>query len=175
MRKGIRITVVVVAAVAVVVAAIVTVVLLKRRKQVFVFRPIPTSGAPGAGRYHTLSSQAEAFAKAHGVLATYSQIDQAQKDGAQWCDWGWVKDDRPESPTLNQIIMVLPAQEAIALCGSSTGKVGISFGPTLTTSVADVVVYGIKPSESFNATGKGTIMPWSHLKDGTKKWSKYRI
>jgi hypothetical protein len=172
-RKGLLITIVIAVVVVLVVAAVV-IVLLKRRKQVFAIAPVPVTGAPGAKNYHILAGGAATEAKKYGVLATYSQIEKAQKAGAQWCRWGWVTDDRTGSPTANTVIMILPTQTAIPMCGSATGSVGISVGPTGPNALADIVVYGRKPSKS--STDGALTSPWFTSQDGkTIKWSRYRI
>ena len=172
-RKGLIISIVV-ALVAVLIAVVVTVVLLMRRKQVFAYRPIPVTGAQGVGKYHTLASGAKAAAEKYGELATYSQMEAAYKKGAQWCDWNWIMDDRAGSPTLNTVIMALPTQTAIPLCGGPTGNVGLSIGPSGPNALADVAVYGRKPRKS--PSDGSVIFPWYSEQDGTKvRWSKFRI
>jgi hypothetical protein len=174
-RRGLIITII--SIVVVVVAALaVAFVLLRRRKQVFAVRPVPPAGS--TGRYNTLASEAVAAAKKYGELATYSQLEQAQKDGAQWCVWGWVMDDRTGSATANTLIMALPMQEAVAGCGSSAGSVGVSVHvPQHPTEMANVVIYGIKPRESLNDGDLGHIYQWKSKTstDSTTKWSKYLI
>ena len=109
-----------------------------------VFLYAPQNAAAG---YQTTSLQASAAAEAAGgVLATYSQLLDAYKAGADWCVEGWTIDDRAGLATTGQAIIAFPIQTPRTMCASVPGVQlpGIPDGdPKM-----HVNVYGIKPSKS---------------------------
>jgi len=95
-------------------------------------------------------TDAEPLCKAFGAeLATYDQVKQALKDGADWCNYGWVKGQAAVYPTQETTFNLLqqgPEDQRMA-CGTPGVNGGYFDNPELRFGVN---CYGTKPSESSN-------------------------
>lgn len=95
-------------------------------------------------------SDAEPLCKAFGAeLATYDQVKQAWKDGADWCNYGWVKGQAAVYPTQETTFNLLqqgPEDQKMA-CGTPGINGGYFDNPELRFGVN---CYGTKPLESTN-------------------------
>jgi len=95
--------------------------------------------------------RAEFMCNAQGAtLATSGQMEQAQLEGAEWCEKCWVKN--------SQDLVYYPMQISRTGCGS----IGMNSSPA---SEAKAACFGIKPPTSLN----GEILPFNS--NGT--WSQY--
>ena len=103
------------------------------RKQVF---NIP-------GNYYTYEN-AKAMCKAYGAdLATYKQIENAYKNGAEWCNYGWSADQLALFPTQQQTYDNL---QNIPGHGRDCGRPGINGGYIANKQVKfGINCYGDKP------------------------------
>ena len=103
------------------------------RKQVF---NIP-------GNYYTYEN-AKAMCKAYGAdLATYKQIENAYKNGAEWCNYGWSADQLALFPTQQQTYDNL---QKIPGHGRDCGRPGINGGYIANKQVKfGINCYGDKP------------------------------
>jgi hypothetical protein len=103
------------------------------RKQVF---NIP-------GNYYTYEN-AKAMCKAYGAnLATYKQIENAYKNGAEWCNYGWSAEQLALFPTQQQTYDNL---QKIPEHGRDCGRPGINGGYIANKQVKfGVNCYGDKP------------------------------
>ena len=77
----------------------------------------------------------------NSTLATYDQVVQAYDNGAEWCNYGWVKGEHDG-------LALYPMQSTKDGCGEK----GINGGYFDTNLKFGVNCYGIKPSESNNNT-----------------------
>ncbi len=93
-------------------------------------------------------SDAEPLCKAFGAeLATYDQVKQAYSDGADWCNYGWVKGQAAVYPTQETTFNLLqqgPEDQRMA-CGTPGINGGYFDNPELRFGVN---CYGTKPLES---------------------------
>ncbi len=88
-----------------------------------------------SGGYETSFADAPRVAKLfdpNAELATYDQVNESFKAGAQWCSAAWMADGRSG----------FPMQGIFPGCGSSQLNIWGS-----DTRLANVMVYGVKPSE----------------------------
>lgn len=102
-----------------------------------------------------------------GQLATMSQLEQAQKEGGQWCNWGHVSDS-------NKIGYIMQEPK----CGNGPNSVTSGTTANVRNGRADATCFGPKPSPDFISA-----VPWTNIvngpikkPDGTTlrmKWSKY--
>ena len=102
-----------------------------------------------------------------GQLATMSQLEQAQREGGQWCNWGHVSDS-------NKIGYIMQEPK----CGNGPTSVTSGTTANVKNGKADVNCFGPKPSPDFISA-----IPWTNMvngpikkPDGTTlrmKWSKY--
>jgi hypothetical protein len=118
------------------------------------------------GRYGIAKSDIpEIEAKTGAKVATMKQVEDAFKDGAQWCWAGWMRGDD------GNLIGGYPMQTALPGCGDKVGVV--SFVPKEGAKYS-VLLYGKKPvlpMASKDNIGAGTRM-WSDVFD-PPKYSKY--
>ena len=100
--------------------------------------------------------RAEFMCNAQGAtLATSGQLNEAQKNGAEWCAKCWVKN--------SQDLVYYPMQSSITGCGS----IGLNQS---SASEARAACFGIKPPQGFNME----ILPFFPNKNNTiGKWSQY--
>lgn len=95
-------------------------------------------------------ADAEPLCKAFGAeLATYDQVKQAFNDGADWCNYGWVKGQAAVYPTQQTTFNLLqqgPEDQRMA-CGTPGINGGYFDNPELRFGVN---CYGTKPLESSN-------------------------
>ena len=94
-------------------------------------------------------SDAEPLCKALGAeLATYDQVREAWKQGADWCNYGWVKGQAAVYPTQNSTYERLQnegSEEQRQACG----QVGVNGGYFDNASLRfGVNCYGTKPAET---------------------------
>ena len=107
-----------------------------------------------------------------GELASYEQILNAYNDGAEWCNYGWSKDQSAYYPMINKI--------------DKCGDVGINGGVFDPELEFGVNCYGVKPDEikyvepdtsidndnliDLLNNGKTII---NYYNESENKWSKY--
>jgi hypothetical protein len=95
-------------------------------------------------------SDAEPLCKAFGAeLATYDQVKKAWNDGADWCNYGWVKGQAAVYPTQQTTFNLLqqgPEDQRMS-CGTPGINGGYFDNPELRFGVN---CYGNKPLESSN-------------------------
>tara|TARA_Y100000389_G_scaffold129301_1_gene126759 strand:+ start:75 stop:746 length:672 start_codon:yes stop_codon:yes gene_type:complete len=94
--------------------------------------------------------QAEAMCKSQGAeLATYDQIVDAYKSGAEWCSYGWSKDNMALYPTQKSTYDALQKvpEEHRNDCGSPGINGGVFENKSLRFGVN---CYGKRPSEPKN-------------------------
>jgi hypothetical protein len=95
-------------------------------------------------------SDAEPLCKAFGAeLATYDQVKQAWNDGADWCNYGWVKGQAAVYPTQETTFNLLQqgTEDQKMACGTPGVNGGYFDNPELRFGVN---CYGTKPLESSN-------------------------
>ena len=79
-------------------------------------------------------------------LATYDQVEDAYKDGAEWCNYGWSKDQMVFYPTQKDTYAKLQENPFTAnMCGRPGVNGGFIEDPTLEFGVN---CYGVKPTPS---------------------------
>lgn len=95
-------------------------------------------------------NQAQAVCKAFGAdLATYQQVLDAYKNGANWCSYGWTKGQLALYPTQKK--EWLKMQEMDAGRRDDCGKIGINGGYFENAdNLFGVNCYGIKPEPRDN-------------------------
>jgi hypothetical protein len=129
--------------------------------------------------------RAEVIAKnLNATLATASQLEEAQKAGADWCRWGWTSDSAtiayPLAGTNDTANSNCLDADAKAVSLGTSGKVFTSKRDQamIPFETWAVVLYGIKPKEQpecksvlggvTKSFGNGCVLPFS-----SKKWSQY--
>jgi hypothetical protein len=135
-----------------VIIAIVMLIFIRRRNEVFNVK----------NNVYLYPQASRVCAKLGAQLATRDQMLQAYRDGASWCNLGWVKDLQAYHPTSRELSAVAskwPEQFKYA-CGKQ-GINGGHYPPQLKLSVN---CYGVKPPSSR------LLNPWNTL---TGQWSKY--
>ncbi len=99
---------------------------------------------------------AEPLCKALGAeLATYDQVREAYEQGADWCNYGWVKGQRAIYPTQDETYEKLqqgPKEQRMA-CGKPGVNGGYFDNPELRFGVT---CYGVKPVQTAHDT---TLLP----------------
>ncbi len=121
---------------------------------------------------------AEPLCKALGAeLATYEQVKKAYADGADWCNYGWVKGQMAVYPTQTNTWEDLqqgPEDQRDA-CGRPGVNGGFFDNPDLRFGVS---CYGVKPEQKDHdatAVAQGDAAPLSPgALEFEKKTSKYR-
>jgi hypothetical protein len=122
---------------------------------------------------------AEPLCKAMGAeLATYEQVHDAWKKGADWCSYGWVKGQSAVYPTSEETWTKLqqgPDDQKMA-CGAAPGLNGGYFdNPALRFGVN---CYGSKPAQSAAdaaAVARGDMIPQTpDVIEYNKKVAKFR-
>lgn len=108
--------------------------IVPKRKEVFnVSRNIYT--------FHDAAAVCAAF---NSELATYEQVQQAHKEGADWCNYGWVKGQMAVYPTQKSTYEKL--QKGAPEFRNACGEIGVNGGyfdnPELRFGVT---CYGVKP------------------------------
>ena len=125
--------------------------------------------------YHDAKAICKAF---DAEMATYEQLNEAQKKGASWCSYGWTKDQLGLYPTSQSNWVVLQEKEGheydCGLPGINGGKVANPF------TKLGANCYGNKPvkSELENTLLDDTLYPKSMkelLFDERVKYWKERI
>lgn len=104
--------------------------------------------------------EAEAVCKHYNSeVATYSQVEEAQKNGANWCNYGWIKNGQAVYPIQKDFYDNLTEkQKAEKHCGEGQAIVG-GFMPSKNIRLG-VTCYGVKPNadparlDSTNSEGK---------------------
>ena len=121
---------------------------------------------------------AEPLCKALGAeLATYEQVKQAYADGADWCNYGWVKGQMAVYPTQTNTWEQLQQgpEEQRNACGRPGVNGGYFDNPELRFGVS---CYGVKPTQKDHdatAVASGDAAPLSPGGlDFEKKVSQYR-
>jgi len=129
--------------------------------------------------------RAEGIAKnLNATLATASQLQEAQKAGADWCRWGWTSDSAtiayPLAGTNDTANSNCLDADAKAVSPGTSGKVFTSKRDQVQIPFETwaIVLYGIKPKEQpecksvlggvTKSFGNGCVLPFS-----SKKWSQY--
>lgn len=108
-------------------------------------------------------AEAEDICKRYNArLADKSELLQAQKDGANWCNLGWLTSQDAYYPTQQEQIDI--ANKWPVEFRGGCGKVGVNGGFYPAQLKLSVNCYGIKPTDSMN------INPWNTINN---KWSKY--
>lgn len=121
---------------------------------------------------------AEPLCKALGSeLATYEQVKQSYADGADWCNYGWVKGQMAVYPTQTDTWQQLQegSEDQRDACGRPGVNGGFFDNPELRFGVN---CYGIKPAQSEHdaaeiAAGEGAPLSPGQL-EFEKKINKYR-
>jgi hypothetical protein len=136
------------------------------------------------GIYGIALTRAEDIAKnLNATLATASQLQEAQKAGADWCRWGWTSDSAtiayPLAGTKDTANSNCLDADAKAVSPGTRGKVFTSKRDQamIPFETWAVVLYGIKPKEQpecksalgvTKSFGNGCVLPFS-----STKWSQY--
>ena len=117
------------------------------------------------------SKDVDSVAKAMGAqVATFAQLSDAQKDGAQWCKGAWITN----FPKGLQAWYPMQYLKATGVCGSKP----LNHFPG--TNITAVTLYGIKPKSKSMKIGDllYKVMPWYQpvVKDneGKYQWSRTR-
>lgn len=111
------------------------------------------------GRYGIPFYAAVALAKSMGAeLATYDQLVDAYKAGAEWCHYAWVNTGTPDAPKLESMF---PMQTTKHGCG----RRGLNKHSKRPAS-SGLTVFGIKPKQgTFETTcaphGKSCVLSWN--------------
>lgn len=100
--------------------------------------------------------------KYNSKLATKQNLEQAQKDGANWCNLGWLIGQEAYYPTQQQ--QVDAAKKWPIEFRNGCGNVGINGGFYPATLKLAVNCYGVKPMDLHS------INPWNTI---NKKWSNH--
>jgi hypothetical protein len=100
--------------------------------------------------------------KYNARLASKSQLDDAQKKGANWCNLGWLTAQEAYYPTQSEQITI--AEKWPKQLQNACGQVGLNGGSYPAQLKLSVNCYGIKPADLVN------INPWNTI---TQKWSQY--
>jgi hypothetical protein len=94
--------------------------------------------------YHDAAAVCKAF---NGELATYEQVKEAHANGADWCNYGWIKGQQAVYPTQKKTWEKL--QKGSPEFAKSCGKPGVNGGrfdnPELRFGVN---CYGVRPPKS---------------------------
>ena len=115
-------------------------------------------------------SDAEPLCKAFGAeLATYDQVKEAWKKGADWCNYGWTKGQTAIYPTQQSTYDKLQAgpEDQRGACGVPGINGGYFDNPDLRFGVN---CYGDKPSE--NDTDDRALMKGPNLTPETLEYNK---
>jgi hypothetical protein len=122
------------------------------------------------GSYRTSFEESKSVVKlfdSNAELATYDQVLEAQKAGAQWCSSGWMNDGRG----------AFPMQGTYPGCGISSVNIW-----TPDSKKANIIAYGVKPNEEdvrkMRVEKKLSywILPFYQPVSGDtkpRKWSQY--
>jgi hypothetical protein len=96
------------------------------------------------GNYYNYEN-ARALCKAYGAeLATYSQVEDAYKDGGEWCNYGWSEGQMALFPTQQSSFDKL---QSIKGHEHDCGRVGVNGGYIANPNVQyGVNCYGVKPN-----------------------------
>jgi hypothetical protein len=95
---------------------------------------------------------ARAVCRSYGAtLATYDQIENAHKKGAEWCDYGWSEDGMVLYPTQRQSWAKYQESEVPQKCGIPGVNGGYN---TDLTQLLGANCFGKKPA--------GTVPPFSY-------------
>jgi len=91
--------------------------------------------------------EAKAVCKAYNSdLADYNQIEQAYEDGAEWCSYGWSKDQLALFPTQKATYQRLKSKSKCGLGSQNCGRPGINGGFFINPNIKfGVNCYGQKP------------------------------
>ena len=100
--------------------------------------------------------------KYNARLASKEELEQAQKEGANWCNLGWLKGQDAYYPTQQE--QVDAAQKWPKEFQSGCGNVGLNGGFYPAQLKLSVNCYGIKPMDLHS------VNPWNTVK---QTWSKY--
>ena len=119
--------------------------------------------------------QAKALCKAYDAeLATYNQIEDAYKSGAEWCNYGWSKDQMAFFPTQKSTWHKL---QKIKGHENDCGRPGINGGFMKNPNVRfGVNCYGNKPSiseEEQEIMNNATPYPLTKEELNINKWVDY--
>ena len=107
--------------------------------------------------------EAEGICKKYNArLASKEELEQAQKDGANWCNLGWLTGQEAFYPTQQE--QVDAAQKWPKEFQSGCGHVGLNGGFYPAQLKLSVNCYGIKPMDLHS------VNPWNTVK---QSWSKY--
>jgi hypothetical protein len=115
-------------------------------------------------------TDAEPLCKAFGAeLATYDQVKEAWNNGADWCNYGWVKGQTAVYPTQQDTYNKLQAgpEDQRMACGVPGVNGGYFDNPELRFGVN---CYGSKPSE--NETDTRFAMDEHYLTPGALEYDK---
>ncbi len=107
--------------------------------------------------------EAEAICKKYNArVASKDELDQAQKDGANWCNLGWLTGQDAYYPTQKE--QVDASQKWPKEFQNGCGHVGLNGGFYPAQLKLSVNCYGIKPMDLHS------VNPWNTVK---QVWSKY--
>jgi len=102
-------------------------------------------------------SQAPAVCKAYGAtLASYSQVEEAYQQGAEWCGYGWSEGGIALFPTQQATwdkLQKEPNQQARIKCG----RPGINGGYFDPATQFGVNCYGVRPAKKASDTAPPTV------------------
>jgi len=142
----------------------------------------PSLGGGGGGQVFNVSRNIYTYSDASAVcsamnaeLATFEQVKAAQEQGADWCNYGWVKGQMAVFPTSKETYEKL--QKGSAEYRNACGKPGVNGGffdnPDLRFGVN---CYGPKPAQ--NATSELNegvdLPPTAEMIEYDKKVQKFR-
>ena len=119
--------------------------------------------------------QAQTLCKAYGAtLASYSQVEDAYKDGGEWCNYGWSKDQLALFPTQKNTYDKL---QSIKGHENDCGRPGVNGGYMANTNNKyGVNCYGKKPAitdtEKKLMEINKNYPPETELDKETEKWKK---
>jgi hypothetical protein len=131
-------------------------------------KPRETFNVRRNGAYSLTREAARLACDEYGAsLATYTNVSDAQKQGAEWCAAGWTNVwNIPIWGTPNTTNTIFPMQRSgIAGCGNA--GVNEMAAPN---GLGDATCFGIKPLQGWNRTND-LIFPFN---DNTKVWSQHK-
>jgi len=113
--------------------------------------------ANGAGTFHR--SEIDKVIQLYGSIATFTQMKEAQENGASWCASCWTLGDDNKM----HVTIPLDATMAITCPGGHAGLNDVTLVPEqMDTYTEYVAVYGIKPKVPKDANHK--LIPWNATK-----------
>lgn len=107
-----------------------------------------------AGNVFSYGDAAQVCASLDAELASYEQVEQAQREGAEWCGYGWSADQMALFPTQTATWAALQQRTTDPVKRQACGRPGVNGGYMPNASLAlGVNCFGVKPA----ATGADVV------------------